>query len=482
MTQKLTSRLLRFLICLSFLLMVCFCPLFTETATAEDRTERLSQVLLSAVRNARFDQVIDYGPYNEACPGADFCPSPAAPIANLPNVDVAVIELDRNGRLLDVANVLLSRDYRNGVVVPIDRNYAASSVRFRRWDIERSDGGTFSDTTGQRLTTKGWIDNPPLTADDDIVPGREAARLQFMSPYPASLFKLLVGYYVMRLVDTGTLGLDQSYPYTVLDTSGQTIESQESRLLRDWMNPMLTYSDNYSTQALIKLLYDLNQIDALNAEFRRLGLATLQINNTNPRTGAGWQPGSIHMTALDTARLLWLIDGTRGDRPLWRRPGGRPVTSAELSDSSRSYLKGLLADQGFNEVLSTSNFCLAPNIRPGIPAAVPTRWIDPNDGTVTVDGIPYGQDVRSCNAVAEVSFAHKTGLTFNYGSDAGIVKSLRNQPYRHYIIAFLANQGYRYADPVFADRTSFPCFDAVGGICYTQRIPALAKRIDNRLR
>lgn len=77
-----------------------------------------------------------------------------------------------------------------------------------------------------------------------------------------------------------------------------------------------------------------------------------------------------------------------------------------------------------------------------------------------------------------MSFAHKTGITFNYGADAGIVESLPNQPYRHYIIAFLANQGYRYTDPVFADRASFPCFDAVGGICYTQRIPALAKQID----
>jgi hypothetical protein len=368
------------------------------------------------------------------------------------------------------------------VNVPLDRNYAASSVRFRKWDIERFDGGTFSEQNGKQLTTKGWTTNPPLTANDDIVAGRGSAQLQFMSPYPASLFKLLVAYYIMRLVDKGTLGLDQNYTYTVLSESGNQIEVQETRLLRDWMNPMITYSDNYSTRALVKLLHDLRQMDALNAEFRRLGLATLQINDTDPRTGSGWTPGRIHMTALDTARLLWLIDGTNNTRPLWRRPDGGSVTSAELSASSRSYLKGLLADQGYNEALSTSNFCNAPNTKPGIPAPVPTRWIDPNDGTVTVDGIPYGQDVRPCNAVAQVSFAHKTGLTFNYGSDAGIVRSLLNQPYRHYIIAFLANQGYRYADPVFADRTSFPCYDAVGGICYTQRIPALAKQIDDGLK
>lgn len=480
MIKKFTSRLLHLLVCFSCLLTISFAPISTAPASAQTQTQRLGQSLLSAVRNAQFNQVIDYGPYNEACPGSPFCPVPAPQIANPPNVDVAVIQLDSNGGLREAANVLLSRDYPNGTLVPLDRNTAASAVRFRRWDIERFDGGTFSDKNGKQLTTKGWTTNPPLTAADDIVSGRETASLQFMSPYPASLFKLLVGYYLMRLVDAGSLGLDQNYTYTVLSRSGNKTEIQETRLLRDWMNPMLTYSDNYSTQALVKLLHDRNQIDALNAEFRRLGLATLQINGTDPKTGGNWNPGSIHMTALDTARLLWLIEA-KGTRPLWQQPDGRPVTAAELSDPSRSYLKGLLAKQGFNEVLSTSNFCKAPNTQPGIPAPVPAQWINSNDGTVTVDGIPYGQDVRPCNAVAEVAFAHKTGLTFNYGSDAGIVESLPNKPYRHYVIAFLANQGYRYADPVFATRTSFPCYDAVGGICYTQRIPAMAKQIDTAL-
>lgn len=476
MVQKISFRLLHLLICFSTLLSIFFSPLLAETAIAGNQA--LDQLLLSAVRDARFDQVIDYGPYNEACPGAEFCPSPAPSIANPPNVDVAVIQLDRNGKLVDVANVLLSRDYPDGQLVPIDQNYAASAVRFRKWDMERFDGGTFSDTNGEKLTTKGWTTNPPLTTADDIVSGRESASLQFMSPYPASLFKLMIAYYTMRLVDAGDLDLNQNYTYTVLSASGNEIEIQETRLLSDWLDPMLTFSDNYSTRALVKLLFDLNQLDDLNAEFRRLGLGTLQINDIDTRTGGGWQPGSIHMTALDTARLLWLIDGTKGNQPLWKQPNGRFVRSSELSASSRSYLKELLAQQGYNEALSTSNFCDAPNTEPGIPAPVPDRWIDPADGTVTVDGIPYGRDVRPCNATADVSFAHKTGITFNYGSDAGIVESLPNQPYRHYIIAFLANQGYRYTDPVFADRASFPCFDAVGGICYTQRIPALAKEID----
>jgi hypothetical protein len=176
------------------------------------------------------------------------------------------------------------------------------------------------------------------------------------------------------------------------------------------MDPMITVSDNWSTRALLKLLHDRNDFPAMHAELRDLGLATLQVNGTLPSSGRNWQPGQIHMTSMDTARLLWLIEG--GSGTLWIRPDGSPVRATMLSASSRAYLKSLLDDQGFHEVLSTSNFCGAPNTRPGIPALVPARWVNP-DGTVTAGGYPYGQDVRPCQAAAEVVFAHKTGLTFN---------------------------------------------------------------------
>jgi beta-lactamase class A len=305
-----------------------------------------------------------------------------------------------------------------------------------------------------------------------------------MSPYPASLFKVLVAYHVMTMVDDHQLSLNDPYTYS----SGATMET---RSIRDWMEPMMTYSDNLSAQALLQMMHQRNQVDAMNAEFRDLGLGTLQINGTDPATGGNWQPGMIHMTALDTARLFWLIDGAPRDYVLWKRPDRDPVTAAELSDSSRAYLKDLLGQQGYNEALSVANFATyqrgdkvfgAANTRPGIPSRVPKRWIDSADGTVTVDGVPYGQDVRYYNdRVAEVNFAHKTGLTYNYGSDAGIVQSLPDKPYRHYIIAYLSNLGYRYTDAVFADRKNYPLYDSVGGIAYTQRIPALGKAIDDGL-
>ncbi|MFM7427617.1 MAG: DUF4347 domain-containing protein [Elainella sp.] len=452
-------------------------PYLLDRPSDEDNAA-LGQLVLQAVRQAKFDQVVDFGPVEDL-----FSQTPAPRIAHMPNVDVAVIELDEEGNAKAVANVLLSRDYRKGLTVSVDDNFAAESVRWRKWDIDRWNGGTFADD-GTKLTNKGWKTNPTFTKADDIVRGQQNARNQFMSPYPASLFKILVAYYVMQLVDDGTLSLDQRYTYS---------ETGETRRIRGWMNPMITYSDNNATRALVKLLHDRDQIKAMNAEFRSLGLGTLQINGTDPTTGGNWQPGKIHMTALDTARLFWLIEGNQDeDQQLWERPNGDAVTSEELSDSSRRYLKRLLANQGFNEVLSTSNFGTyrangklkgTPNTRPGIPAIVPNRWIDPQDGTVTVDGIPYGQDVRPFNRrAAQVRFAHKTGLTLNYGSDAGIVESLPGQPYRHYVIAFLANLGYRYADPVFADRTSYPYTDPVGGIAYTQRIPALGKQIDDGIK
>jgi hypothetical protein len=102
---------------------------------------------------------------------------------------------------------------------------------------------------------------------------------------------------------------------------------------------------------------------------------------------------------------------------------------------------------------------------------------------VTVDGVAYGQGVRFSNdRLAEVSFAHRTGLTYTYGSYAGIVNSLPGKPYRDYIIAYLSNLGYRYEDQVFADRKSHPYLDPVAGITYTQRIPSLGQAIDEGLR
>jgi hypothetical protein len=390
-------------------------------------------------------------------------------------VDVAVIELARDGRARRAANVLLSRDYPKGLVVPIDRDLGTSAVRFRRWDIDRYNGGTFA-SDGSQTATKGWTDNPPRTPADDIVAGREQAPVEFMAPYPASLFKLLVAFHTLRLVDRGILDLDAGYAYDPAGGCGGAAPGTDTN--RGWLDLMITSSDNRAACALLKQLHGLGEVDAMNAELRELGLGTLQVNGTSAQTGGICQPGQIHMTALDTARLLWLVEGAPG--VLWTRPDGRPVTARVLSAGSRALLGQLLAGQGFNVALSTANFCGLDYPSPGIPQRVAERWIDPTDGTVTVAGIPYGRDARPCNAAAEVAFAHKTGLTYNYGSDAGIVRSLPGAPERHYVIALLSNLGYRFGDERFAMSRELPCFGLA--VCYTEKIAQLGKRIDDLLR
>ncbi len=438
----------------------------------------LETALLAAVRDAHFENVVDFGAGNETRPVQAYLGQPAKPIAHPPNVNVAVLQLDEKGNLADRAYVILSRDYPNGLIVPLDENLGATSVRFLRWDIDRANGGTFS-SDGKQLTTKGWTNDPPLTAADELVPGRTNAAIQFMAPYPASLFKSMVAFHVMRMVDAGKISLATEYAYSVAD------EKTDARKIRDWLDAMLTVSDNHATSALLKMLHDKNEIEPLNREFRELNLPTLQINGTNPQTGRGWSTSQINLTAWDIARMFWLIDG--GAEKFWNAADGQPVTANILSEDSRAFLKKTLSEQAFNECLSTANFPGAKNVRPGIPARVAGRWINSTNGHVIVreteDGnLDYGMDIRAANARAEVNFAHKTGLTFNYGSDAGIVTSLPGKPFRHYIIAFVANLGHRYADEVFVNRNTFPAFDAVGPIAYTQKIPALGKAVDEALK
>jgi hypothetical protein len=431
----------------------------------------LETALLTAVRDVHFENVVDYGAGNEEKPASGLRGEPAKKIAHPPNVNVAVLQLDAKGNLVDRAFVILSRDYPNGLVVPLDENLSASSVRFLRWDIDRSNGGTF-DSNGKQLTTKGWTNNPPLTEADELIPGRTNAPIIFAAPYPASLFKAMIAFHVMRMIDAGSISLDTEYLFELPGTA------PAKRKIRDWVDAMITVSDNFSTQALLKMFHDKNEIEPLNREFRELNLPTLQINATDPKTGRGWNTAQINLTAWDIARMFWLIDG--GAAKFWDGADNKPVTAKVLSDESRAFFKKVLSEQGFNNGLTTANFPGTANVPAGIPSRVAERWINPTNGHVVLDGDDFGVDIRAANQSAEVIFAHKTGWTFNYASDAGIVTSLPGKPFRHYVIAFIANLGQRYTDDVFATRKTFPNADGTP-IFYTKKIPALGKAVDEAL-
>jgi Beta-lactamase enzyme family len=433
-------------------------------------SRRLQDALLDALAAQHFDEVVDFGPVEDACPGASWCPADARRIGHVPNIDLAVITLDASGRPTAAADVLLSRDHPDGIGVPIDADLGTDAVRWRRWNTDRWNGGTFSDADGSQLTTMGWDDDPPFTAADDIVPGRDDADIQFMEPYPASTFKLLVAFHTLRLADAGVIDLDRPYPYTPEQTGVPL-----SRSTREWMDAMITESDNDSAKALLKQLHDLGQIDGLNDGLRRLGLGTLQVRGTDPATGGRWGVGQLTLTSLDAARLLLIVNGSPG--VLWHTPEGRPVRSDVLSRSSRKLLFDLLAQQGWNDVLTTANWCGRGYPADGLPSRVADRWVDPQTGTVTVAGKAFGQDVRPCNARAEVDFAHKTGFTYNFLADAGIVHSLPGHPARHAVVVMLANLGYRYADPRFAGAAQAPCSDPAVGVCYTEKFARLGRAL-----
>ena len=407
---------------------------------------RLGAGLKQLLRGIRFDRIRDFGPIEGVFPDDG-----APPLRQLPYLDLAVIVFDQRRQPIAIANALLSRELPQGLVVRLSTDLGAANVRWLPWN--------------QQL----W-DQPQDQPNDLGSSTRPATPAPFMSPYPASLFKLPLAYALLERVDAGELGFEA---------------------VRDPIERMITVSDNQATRELLQLLHSRGEMEAVNQRFRELGLGTIQIQGTDPATGWRWRPGEISMTALDTVKLLWLLDNGDPRRVLWHTAAGQPVRST-LSARSRQFLLDQLDDQALNEVLSTSNYGVfdqdgqrhgPADIEPGIPAQVPQRWIDPVTGFVSLESdgqlINYGQDVRPFNAkAADSRFGHKTGLTYNFGSDAGLVTALDGQPGRHYAVAFFSNLGYRYTDPAFAEQTSYPAFNDPMPVAYTQEIPRLGRELD----
>jgi beta-lactamase class A len=373
----------------------------------------------------------------------------AQPISQQPQIDASVLELDDTGRIVSSATVLMSPQYPHGVVVPVDRNFHTTAVRYRQWD----------DT--------GWYTNH-AQGTIDVVPGRESAPLDFMEPYPASVLKLMVTFGVLQLVDQGVVGLDDTYAYQPTTISSLCGEAS-SNTVRGYIDAALTISSNASACALIKLLWDHDAVDPLNQQFQDLGLETLHLAGTNPENGGHWD-NTITMSSLDTAKLLALVNG--GPGTLWKTPAGAPVSASVLSASSRQLFTSELGQQGWNWMLSTTNFCGRGYPAAGIPQVTAGRWLAA-DGTATIDGNHFGQDVRPCNQAAQVTFAHKTGWVNNSASDAGIVRSLPGRPKRHYIITVFSNLGDQYQDP---QRPATPA--GVVPVEYTQKFAQLGAAID----
>lgn len=412
------------------------------TIVGPDGFNGLERVVAGALREARFEEVVDLSPGGEsACTGDAGCQP--VPMAHRPSVDVAVIAFEP-GCAPAFADAMMSRDFPGVHVSRRDpTTLAITGVRFRRWDQARWDA-------------EGEAPAAFTEADDIVPPRRGEATIDFTVPYPASNFKLLVAVELLAQVDRGKLKLSDTFEH-----------AKKKRPLNEWLEDMITWSDDESTQAIVRKLHAVGVMDRLSDRFAKLGLGTLQIHDTSRTTGRSWHPGRIHMGAWDTARLLWLLDP---DAP----PPSWPVDAAFLSPAAKAQLVTLLGAQAYHDVLTTTALCGTPLTAKGIPALLPERWINP-EGHFSLEGTKLDVDVRPCNAAAAVTFAHKTGLTFNFGSDAGIVRGIPGRSKRHYVIAFFSNLGHRYTD---ADKSAGPPPCDTLGICYTQRIGALGATID----
>jgi hypothetical protein len=411
----------------------------------------LARALLDAVAAADLGALLDAGPEAEGCPGAAACPLVLPAIPAVPHLDLAVIRLDADGRALEAAEVLVDPDAPRGLAIPLGPDLAPRGVRFRRWSLERREAPASA---------------PPFTNGDDVAPGGAPGGRDFMAPYPASLFKLLLAFHLARSAAEGALTLD-------LPVAAGPLPGAEVRPAGEWLDRMMTLSDNGATRALLRWMHARGEVDRMNRGLAALGLRTLRVDGTRPEDGARWAPGEIQAGAMDVARLLWLVAGGPGVH--WRTAEGRRVSSADLPEPARALLVKLLSEQASHDVLSSGGRCGDGPV--GIPALVPDRWIDPGSGELRTPGPASGRDVRPCNAAAEVRFLHKTGLTWNYVADAGIVESLPGAPPRRYIVALVASAGTRFLDPERGAYAVHPC--ALDGGCVTRRLAILGGKIDS---
>ncbi|MBC7918405.1 MAG: hypothetical protein H7Y28_11425 [Rhodoferax sp.] len=373
----------------------------------------LADALLGMVRGLEFGQVLDPQNGNK-------------PLTHFPSIDLAVVAFPDGGAPV-WANVLFSRDFPEGIVADMgQRAEAVANVRY------------LTDQTDAQGNSAAWL---PHSNWDAMAwtPLAGSGNNRFVAPYPASLIKLMVAIGVGRVVDAGTHHWDDTWAY------GGT-----HKTIAAWTESMIVASNNDATSAMVAVLHaggliqrhadgETNHLEQL---FSTVGLHTLRLHDTQPnggwRNGDGAGVGHLQMTAWDAARLLWLLADGVPAAP-WAEASREPMLSAD----SRKRLWGWLADQGLHEILSSTLVAGVPGCRVGIPARLPAHWITA-EGGAQVEHHQFPPDIRPANARATALFAHKTGNTDNYTSDAGLVTGLGAQP-RKYLIAMTSNLGRRYA-------------------------------------
>ncbi|MFG6412667.1 serine hydrolase [Roseateles sp. DC23W] len=314
-----------------------------------------------------------------------------APLGVMPSIDLAVAVFPRGGATPVAANVLFSREHPQGLVARFDADFGpVNNIAFHA-DVRDANGDSFAwlpDADWSRIAFPAWFGSGP----------------RFVAPYPASLLKMMVTVGLGLLVDGGRS--DWALPLTY---------QGETRPVGDWLFDMITVSSNEATSALVAHLHARGAIrrdsrrdgdrevhNEIHALFATHVLPGLMIANTRADggwgNGAGSGVGQIQMTAWDALRLMWRLDADAPPRP--------PL----VSPASRDVIRRALDAQKLHHNLSSESLRSLPGWVPGIPTPPAT-------------------------------FAHKTGNTQNYTSDAGIV----HDGDLHYLIALTTSLGSRYA-------------------------------------
>lgn len=353
-----------------------------------------------------------------------------------PTLDLAVVAFPHDAAPI-WANVLVTRGHHEGVVARIGAD--ASAVQDIRYLVDPTDA--------QRRSI-AWQPGADWTQLTGLATLHGQGPFTSIAPYPASLIKVMVAVGVGLLVDQGLARWDEVWVW-----------SGTERTVLAWADRMITESRNDDTGALVALLHARGLIsrdargspgqevrNGLHEAFAAFGLHTLRLANT--RADGGWLNrdgsgvGHLQMTAWDTVRLLWLmLPAVMPDAP---PPPWLPLASPPLlQPETARQIWQLLDGQALHEVLSSTISVGLPGWRPGIPALVPERWIQA-DGRVLAADREWTGNVRPLQSQARVLFAHKTGTTENYLSDAGWVRS-RQPGGRRYLVALLSTLGSRHA-------------------------------------
>jgi hypothetical protein len=311
-----------------------------------------------------------------------------------------------------------------------------------------------------------YFADPVNDAKDSIawLPGanwREFKHLEHLSgegphraiaPYPASVIKLMVAVGVCLLIDKNALRWEE-----------MVIVGKERLSISDCCDRMISVSSNEATDALVALLHERGLIDrsfnrnGINNHFQAFDLHGLRFDNSTPQ--GGWRNpdgagvGKLQMTSWDCLRLLWLMldaTGEAGVSPPWlstppkldsRRASH--IGQHFISESSAKRFWHWMERQALHEVLSSSLLCGLPNWVQGIPARLPKLWINAQ-GQAQIGPERWPGNFLAQQDLASVNFAHKTGSTWSYAANAGLVSSIKPGG-RRYLIAIMSTLGIRHA-------------------------------------